>query len=50
LANRVPSNASYYIDWAQQEWEWFQATGMINSEGTINDGLTTGCQNNNQTV
>jgi predicted alpha-1,6-mannanase (GH76 family) len=46
LANRVPSNKAYYVDWAQKEWEWFQASGMINSENLINDGLSTSCQNN----
>jgi predicted alpha-1,6-mannanase (GH76 family) len=50
LANRVPSNKDYYVDWAQKEWEWFQASGMINSQNLINDGLTTSCQNNGAQV
>jgi hypothetical protein len=49
LANRA-SNRAYYIDWAKREWEWFQGSGMINAQGTINDGLTTDCKNNGQTT
>ena len=50
LANRVTTNASYYINWAQQELAWFNNSGMINDQGTINDGLTGDCKNNGQTV
>ncbi|QKX57643.1 uncharacterized protein TRUGW13939_04761 [Talaromyces rugulosus] len=50
LANRVPSNSSYYVDWAQKEWNWFATSGMINSNNTINDGLTDSCTNNGQTT
>ncbi|KAI9653532.1 MAG: hypothetical protein M1821_007040 [Bathelium mastoideum] len=51
LANRVQGKESYYLQWAQEEWNWFQNSGMINSESTINDGLNiTTCQNNNGTV
>ena len=51
LANRVPDKGSYYLQWAQKEWNWFQNSGMINAEYTINDGLNdTTCQNNNGTV
>ncbi|KAF3006403.1 hypothetical protein E8E15_001153 [Penicillium rubens] len=39
LANRVPNNEKY-VSWAQRQWNWFQASGMINDQGTINDGLT----------
>ena len=49
LANRV-SNPDYYIDWAKREWEWFLASGMINEDNLINDGLTTSCENNGETV
>ncbi|KAJ9295714.1 CAZyme family GH76 [Paecilomyces variotii] len=49
LANRA-DNSDYYLDWAKKEWEWFAASGMINSANTINDGLTTDCKNNNATV
>jgi predicted alpha-1,6-mannanase (GH76 family) len=46
LANRVPDNKEYYVSWAEKEWEWFQTSGMINSQNLINDGLTATCENN----
>lgn len=49
LANRA-ENSQYYINWAKKEWEWFAASGMINENNTINDGLTTDCKNNGATV
>ncbi|MDH6523061.1 rhamnogalacturonyl hydrolase YesR [Streptomyces sp. SAI-135] len=30
--------------------DWYLASGMINSAGLVNDGLTNGCANNGQTV
>lgn len=50
LANRITSNSTYYINWAQEEWSWFQSSGLINSNNTINDGLTDSCGNNGETV
>ncbi|KAJ5826052.1 CAZyme family GH76 [Penicillium riverlandense] len=50
LANRVPANKDQYIDWAQKQWNWFAAQGFVNKNGTINDGLTSSCQNNGQTI
>lgn len=51
LANRAGSRASYYLRWAQMQWTWFQKSGMINAENTINDGLNiTTCKNNGGTV
>ncbi|PWY67614.1 Six-hairpin glycosidase [Aspergillus sclerotioniger CBS 115572] len=51
LGRRIPSNASYYRDWAMKEWTWFQNSGMINAENTINNGLDlTTCRNDNGTV
>ncbi|KAI6790520.1 glycoside hydrolase family 76 protein [Hortaea werneckii] len=50
LANRA-FKKSYYLDWAQKEWAWFQGSGMINSESTINDGLDLDtCENNGGTI
>lgn len=41
LANRTTGTASAgYLSWAQQEWTWFKASGMINPQNLINDGLT----------
>ncbi|KAH7349305.1 glycosyl hydrolase [Plectosphaerella cucumerina] len=49
LANRLPDGAGLpYLDIANQQWAWFKASGMINSRGTINDGLNGSCQNNGQ--
>jgi hypothetical protein len=50
LANRVHADSAYYLDWALREWAWFEQSGMINSQYNINDGLTSTCENNGQTV
>jgi predicted alpha-1,6-mannanase (GH76 family) len=59
LANRTMGTArKEYIAWGNQEWNWFHATGMINSGGLINDGLGKGpgevtganCTNNHGTI
>jgi len=39
-----------YLDWAKNEWTWFSASGMINSQHLVNDGLTNACKSNNQTT
>ncbi|KAJ3465701.1 hypothetical protein MRS44_006359 [Fusarium solani] len=44
LARRVPGNTTY-LEIAKKQWEWFEASGMINKNGLINDGLN-GCKNN----
>ena len=50
LANLMPGNSTY-SSWAEREWSWFQASGLINAQNNINDGLNiNGCQNNNATV
>ena len=41
---------AFYLDWANREWQWFDGSGMINSTGLINDGLTTSCKNNGRTT
>jgi len=40
----------HYLEWAQKEWSWFQASGMINDDSLINDGLNASCQNNHGTT
>jgi hypothetical protein len=45
LANRA-ENKSFYVDWAERTLDWFLSTGMMNDDGTINDGLTDDCKNN----
>lgn len=51
LHNLIPGD-TLYLDRAMQEWEWFKNTGMINSGGLINDGLTEddSCVNNGQPI
>jgi predicted alpha-1,6-mannanase (GH76 family) len=39
-----------YLTWAQREWEWFAASGLINSSGLINDGLNSAGANNGGTT
>jgi predicted alpha-1,6-mannanase (GH76 family) len=56
LANRITDRTrkAEYLLWAQKEWKWFSASGMINSENMINDGLNAtnpaACTNNQQTT
>lgn len=39
-----------YRDWAERGWRWFDASGMINADGLVNDGLDAACRNNRQTT
>jgi len=39
LHNRVGEGDTEYLDRAEMAWAWFAASGMINSEGLVNDGL-----------
>ena len=56
LANRVTDQTrkAEYLSWAQKEWKWFSASGMINSGNLVNDGLNAtnpaACTSNNQTT
>lgn len=52
LANRTSGTVSAgYLNWARTEWAWFKASGMINGQNLVNDGLTStnpaACVNNN---
>ncbi|MFZ0762248.1 MAG: glycoside hydrolase family 76 protein [Candidatus Sulfotelmatobacter sp.] len=51
LANRVEdrSQRARYDGWAIREWNWFQRTGMIESDNLISDGLNGRCEDNHQT-
>ena len=51
LATRVaPKQRKAYLGWAAREWKWFDASGMINDEHLVNDGLTPDCKNNGRTA
>lgn len=55
LANRVPApQRSQYANWSRREWNWFAASGMINAQNLVNDGLNSSnpaaCTNNRQTT
>jgi predicted alpha-1,6-mannanase (GH76 family) len=52
LHQRTPGDAGpgSYFDWATNEWAWFKASGMINAQNLVNDGLNSSCQNNGQTA
>jgi glycosyl hydrolase family 76 len=52
LANRVadPDQQARYLSWAEQEWQWFSQSGLINSDNLINDGLNGNCENNHGTT
>ncbi|MDQ7906299.1 glycoside hydrolase family 76 protein [Phytohabitans sp. ZYX-F-186] len=49
LHNRLPGDATWLAR-AGAGWQWFRASGMINGSGLVNDGITTSCVNNGQTV
>jgi hypothetical protein len=49
LHNRLPGDQTW-LNRATTGWNWFNASGMINSSGLVNDGLTSTCANNGQTV
>jgi hypothetical protein len=49
LHNRIPGD-TVYLQRAQAGWNWFRASGMINAQNLVNDGLTSACANNGQTT
>jgi hypothetical protein len=36
LLDRPPT---FYLDWALKQWQWFESSGLINSDSLINEGL-----------
>jgi predicted alpha-1,6-mannanase (GH76 family) len=44
------SSRAIYLEWARREWQWFAASGMINAQNLVNDGLDSACHNNNRTT
>ncbi|KAK3196530.1 hypothetical protein K4F52_000412 [Lecanicillium sp. MT-2017a] len=46
LANRIPADKAHYTKIAEDQWRWFDNSGMISSQNLINDGLTSDCSNN----
>ncbi|MFI5693071.1 glycoside hydrolase family 76 protein [Kribbella sp. NPDC051586] len=49
LHNRMPRDKRW-LGRAQEGWNWFTASGMINSAGLVNDGLKDDCTSNGDTV
>jgi predicted alpha-1,6-mannanase (GH76 family) len=49
LHNRLPGD-EFYLNRSLVAWNWFNASGMINSAHLVNDGLTDSCVNNNATT
>ena len=43
-----PGRKATYLDWAKREWRWFDASGMINADNLVNDGLDSACHNNHR--
>ncbi|WP_420593558.1 glycoside hydrolase family 76 protein [Deinococcus sp.] len=40
------SGPGSYQNWANRSWNWFRASGMINAQHLVNDGLGSDCQSN----
>ncbi|WP_163511801.1 glycoside hydrolase family 76 protein [Fodinicola acaciae] len=49
LHDRISGDTNY-LNKATEIWNWFNASGMINSGHLINDGLDSSCHNNGQTT
>lgn len=49
LHNQI-SGDSTYLNRGVTAWNWFKNSGLINSAGLVNDGLTSTCVNNNDVV
>ena len=49
LHDRIPGDTAWLAK-ATTAWNWFRSSGMIDSSGLVNDGQTSSCTNNGQTV
>lgn len=49
LHQRIPGD-SVWLQRAKTAAAWYKASGMINSSGLVNDGLSSACANNGSTV
>ncbi len=49
IHNRTPGDTKY-VGQASQIWRWFSASGMINGQHLVNDGLDGQCRNNGGTT
>ena len=49
LHQRIPGD-TVWLQRARTSAAWYKASGMINSSGLVNDGLTSACANNGSTV
>ncbi|KAI4646428.1 uncharacterized protein J4E79_010490 [Alternaria viburni] len=52
LANRAEGQMKEdYTNWAEMEWDWFEKSGIINSDSLVNDGIDpSSCKNNGRTT
>lgn len=49
LHNRIDGDTQW-LKKSQAGWDWLTGSGLINSDGLVNDGLNDDCTNNGQTV
>ena len=49
LHNRIAGDTAW-LNKATTAWNWFNSSGLVNSAGLVNDGLTSSCANNGETV
>ncbi|MEN0129870.1 MAG: GH92 family glycosyl hydrolase [Brevundimonas sp.] len=49
LHNRLDGDTTW-LQRSQTGWDWLTASGLINADGLVNDGLTADCKNNGGTV